>query len=171
MTLQVKTAAGERSAKAESVLTGDTMAAPPMLTKTITVFVDHSSEWNTTGTVTPPYKCTETATLLIFHSMSKILDEKMAVRVTNTTELPYLIKRNKQISEFFLVIPERFKFIKPVASATLSMIAEGDTDLITYLNKNHRTNEPEQEINTFWFPTTEFRDTSDTSIQTRILKE
>ena len=52
MILQFKDAASETSAKLQSVLTEDTLALPPRTTKTITAFVDHPSEWNTTGTVT-----------------------------------------------------------------------------------------------------------------------
>ena len=53
------------------------------------------------------------------------------------------------------------------------MVPEGDPDLITYLTKLLRTNEPDQHNNTFWFPTPENPgNTEDRSpIQTRILKE
>ena len=75
------------------------------------------------------------------------------MRVTNTTETPYLIKRNTQIAEFSLVTPEQAKFIQPVGTAILSMIPEGDPDLTSHLNELLRTNKPEQQSNTFWFPT------------------
>ena len=53
------------------------------------------------------------------------------------------------------------------------MISEGDPDLTTYLGELLRTNKPEQQSNTFWFPTpANFGKTEDhTPIQTRILKE
>ena len=59
---------------------------PPKTTKTITTFVDHSAEWNTTGTVTPLENFTETASPLISCSILTIIDKRVAVRVTNTTE-------------------------------------------------------------------------------------
>ena len=124
-----------------------------MTTKTITAFVDHSSEWNTTGTVTPVEKFTEAASLIISHSMSTIIDRKTAVRVTNTTESPYTKNKNKQIAEFSVVTPEQSKFIKPVDMAILSMIPEGDPDLVTYLTELLRTNKRDQQNNTLWFPT------------------
>ena len=74
-------------------------------TKTITAFDDNSSEWNTTGTVTSWEKFTETACHEILHSMPKMIDKKVAFRVTNTTHLPYLIKKNTQIAEFSVVTP------------------------------------------------------------------
>ena len=120
-----------------------------MTTKTITAFVDHSSEWNTTGTVTPVERFTEAASLIISHSMSTIVDRKIAVRVTNTTESPYTINKNTQIAEFSVVTPEQSKFIKPVDMAILSMIPEGDPDLVTYLTELLRTNKPDQKNNTF----------------------
>ena len=58
--------------------------------------------------------------------------------------------------------------------ATLSFIPEGDPELTAYLNKLLRTNEPEQQNNTFWLPTTENpakEEDHHTTIQTGILKE
>ena len=86
LTMQVKSASSLASAKPQIVLIHDSITIPQMTTKTITAFVDHSSEWNTTGTVTPVEKFTETASLIISHSMSTIIDRKIAVRVTNTME-------------------------------------------------------------------------------------
>ena len=53
LTMQVKSASSQESAKPQPVLIHDSITIPQMTTKTITAFVDHSSEWNTTGTVTP----------------------------------------------------------------------------------------------------------------------
>ena len=173
LTMQVKSALSQTSVKPQAVLMHDNITIPQMTTKTITAFVDHTSEWNTTGTVTPVEKFTETASLIISHSMSTIIDRKIAVRVTNTTESPYTINKNTQIAQFSIVNPEQSKFIKPVDMAILSMIPEGDPDLITYLTELLRTNKPDQQINTFWFPTPEKPGNTEehTPIQTRILKE
>ena len=54
--MQVKSALGQTSAKPQAVLIHDNITIPQMTTKTITAFVDHVSEWNTTGTVTPVEK-------------------------------------------------------------------------------------------------------------------
>ena len=153
LTMQVKSASSQSSAKPQPVLVHDSKTIPKMTTKTITAFVDHSSEWNTTGTVTPVEKFTEAACLIISHSMSTIFDRKIAVRVTNTTESPYTINKNTQIAEFSVVTPEQSKFIKPVDTAILSMITEGDPNLVTYLTELLRTNKRDQQINSFWFPT------------------
>ena len=148
LTMQVKRALSQRSAKPQVVLIYDSITKPQMTTKRITAFVDHLSEWNTTGTVTPLEKFTETARLIISHSISTIIDKKVAVRVTNTKESPYTINKNTQIAEFSVVTPEQSKFIKPVDTAILSMIPEGDPDLITYLTELLRTNKPDQQNNT-----------------------
>ena len=139
----------------------------------MTAFVDHTSKWNTTGTVKPLEKFTETAGLLISHSMSTVFDKRLAVRVTKTTESPYLIKTHTQIAVFSVVTPEQSKHIKPVDMAILSMIPQGDPDLTAYLNQLLRTNKPEQQNNTFWFPTPENPGKHEyhTPIQTRILKQ
>ena len=124
-------------------------------------------------TVTPLEKFTETASLLISHSMSTIFDRRIAVRVTNTTESSYLIKRHTQIAEFSAVTPEQSKHIKPVDLAVLSMIPQEDPDLTAYLKELLRTNKLEQQNNTFCFPTPEYpgKPEDHTPIQTRILKE
>ena len=172
LTMQVKSALSQTSAKPQAVLIHDSLTIPQMTTKTITAFVDHLSVWNTTGTVRPVEKFKETASLIISHSISAKIDRKIAVRVTNTTESPYTINKNTQNAEFSVVTPEQSKFIKPVHMAILSMIPEGDPDLITYLNELLRTNRPDQQTNTFWFPTPDNPGYTDdhTPIQTRILK-
>ena len=171
--MQAKNAAIEASVKPQPIFVQDNTTIPPMATKTITAFVDHPSEWNTTGTVTAKGKITEAASLLISHTISTIIDKKTAVRITNTTESPYSIKKGTQIAEFSVVLPEQSKFIRPADTAILSRIPQGDPDLTTYLKELLRTNQSEQQNNTFWFPTLENPGKAEdhTPIQTRILKE
>ena len=171
--MQVKTTSSETTTKPQPVITEEALTTPPTTTKTITAFIDHHLKWNTTGTVTPLEKSTETASVLISHSMSTIIDKRIAVRVTNTTESPYLIKKHTQIAESSVVTPEQSKHIKPVDMSILSMIPQGDPDLTAYLNELLRTNKPEQPENMFWFPTPDIpgKPEDHTPIQTRILKE
>ena len=129
LTMQVRTASSETTTKPQPVIFEDSLTIPPTTTKTITAFVDHPSKGNTTGTVTPLEKFTETASLLFSYSMSTIIDKRIAVRVTNTTESPYLMKKHTQIAESSVVIPDQSKHIKPVDIAILSMIPQGDPDL------------------------------------------
>ena len=170
--MQVKTASSETTTKPQPVITNKALIIPPTTTKTTIEFIDHPSKWNTTGTVTPLEKFTETASLLISHSMSTIIDKRITVRVTNTTESPDLIKKHTQTAEFSVVTPEKSKHIKPVDITILSMIRQSDPDLTAYLNELRRTSKPEQQENTFWFPTPENPGKpEDTPKHTRILKE
>ena len=173
LTMQVKSASSQTNAKPQVVLIYDSITIPQMTTKIITAFVDHFSEWNTTGTVTAVEKFTETTSLIIFPSIWTIIDRKISVKVTNTTESPYTINKNKQVADFSVVTPEQSKFIKTVDMAILSMIPEGDPDLITYLTELLRKNNPDQQSNTFWFQTPENPGNIEdhTPIQRRILKE
>ena len=75
LTMQDKNASGQTSAKPQVVLIHDSITIPQMATKTITAFVDHLSEWNTTGTVTPVEKFTEIASPLISPSVSTIKEK------------------------------------------------------------------------------------------------
>ena len=77
--------------------------------------------------------------------------QKIALRVTNTTELPYPIKKGTQIAELSVVTPEHPKFINPVDTAVLSMIPESDSDPTNYLNEMLRTNKPKQQKTPFGF--------------------
>ena len=171
--MQGKTTSSETTTKPQAVISEEALTIPPTTTKTFTAFIDHPSKWNTTGTVTPLEKFTETANLLISHSLSTIITQRIAVRVTNTTESPYLIKKHTQVAEFSVVAPEQSKHIKPVDTVILSMIPQGDPDLTAYLIELLRTNKPEQQDNTFWFPTLETPGKLEdhTLIQTRFLKE
>ena len=101
------------------------------------------------------------------------MTKKIAIGVTNTTESLYTINENTQNAEFSVVTPEQSKFIKPVDTAIVSMISEGDPDLITYLTDLLRTIKPGQQNNFFWFPTPESPGNTEdhTPIQTRILRE
>ena len=171
--MPVKMASSETTKKPQPVITDDALTIPPKTTKTITAIVDHPSKWNKTGTVTPLEKFTETASLLISRSMLTLIDNKITVRVTNTTESPYLMKKHTEIAEFSVVTPEQSKHNKPVDMAILSLILQGDLDMTAYLNELLRTKTPEQQNNTFWFPTPENPGKSEdhTPTQTRILKE
>ena len=173
LTMQGKTSSRETTTKPQPVTTDEALIIPQTTTKTIRAFIDHPSKWNTRGTVTPLEMFTETGSLLISHSMSTITDKRIAVRVTNTTEAPYLIKKHTQVAEFSVVTPEQSKHIKPVDMAILSMIPKDDPDLTAYLNELLRTSKPEQQDNTFWFPTPENpgKPEDQTPIQTRILNE
>ena len=144
--MQVKTASIETTAKPQIVVTDDALAIPPRRTKTITAFVDRPSEWNTTATVTPLEKFTETASLSIFRSMSTSIGKIIAVRVTKTMESPYLINKNTQIAKFSVVTPEQTKGIKTVDIAILGMIPQGDPDLIKskQTSQNEKTQATEQ---------------------------
>ena len=169
LTMQAKTASSETPTKPQPVITDEVLTIPPTTTKTITAFIDHPPKWKTTGTVTPLEKYTETASLLISHSMSTIIDKRIAVRVTNTTESPYLIKKKHTDCRICRVTPQQSKHIKPGDMAILSMIP----DLTAYLDELLRTNRPEQQNDTFGFPTPENpgKPEDHTPIQTRILKE
>ena len=171
--MQVKTASSETTTKPQPVIMDADLTIPPATTKTVRAFIDHPSKWNTTGTVKPLEKFTETASLLISCSMSTIIDKRIAVRVTNTTESPYHIKKHTQIAEFSVVTPEQSKHIKPVDMAILSRIPQDDPDMTAYLNELLRTNKSEQQDNTFWFPTPENpgKPKDHTPIQTKIFKE
>ena len=173
LTVQVKSASSGTSARLQIVHIHDSITVPPMTTKLITTLVYHLSRWNTTGTVTPVEKFTETASLIISHSISTIIDRKIAVRVTNTTESPYTINKNAETADFSVVTPEHSKLIKSLDMAILSMIPEGDQDLTTYLTELLRTKKPDQQNNIFWFATPENLGNIEdqTPIQTRILKE
>ena len=92
-TMQLKSASSGTSPKTQAVLIRDSITVPPMTTITITAFVGPSSERNTTGTVTPVEKITEAASLIISHSISTVIDKKIAVRVTYTTKSPYSINK------------------------------------------------------------------------------
>ena len=169
LTKQIKRTSSERTIKPQPVITDEALTIPT----TITAFVDHPSKRNTTGTVTPLEKFTETASLLISHSMSTKIDGRIAVRLTNTTESPYLIEKPTEIAEFSVVTLEQSEHIKRVNMAILSMIPQGDPDLTAYPNELLRTNKPEQQNNTFWFPTPESPGMLEdhTPIQTIILEE
>ena len=173
LTMKVQSAASKTIAKPEAVFFHDSLTEPKMTTNTIRAFVDDLSEWNTTSTVTPVGKFTEAASLLKSRSISTTIDRKIAVRVTNTTEAPFMLNNNTPIAEFSVVTPEPSNFTKLLDTELLSMIPEVVPDLTTYLNEILWTIKPEQQNNAFWFLTPEdlVKIEDRTAIQARILKE
>ena len=163
MTWQVENAASGKSAKPEVVLIHDTLKIRLMTTKTITAFVDHSSELNTTGTVKLLEKFEEATSLLVSRSISTVIGTKIAVGLTNIMESLYSIDEKTQIT----------KFITQVDTAILSLIPEGGPNPTTYQLELLGTNQAEQHNNNFWFPTPENSSHTEdhTPIQTRLLKE
>ena len=65
--MQVKSASNGTSAKPQVVLIHDSITVPPLTTKAITANVEHLSEWNTTGTLTPVEYFTEAAVSIPFN--------------------------------------------------------------------------------------------------------
>ena len=173
LTRQVKSVSKQTRAKPQVSLLYDCITIPQMTTRTSKAFVDHLSERNTTGTVTPVEKLTETASLMISHLILTIIGRKILVGVTNTKESLYTMNKNTRIAEFSVVRPEQSTFIKPVDTAFLSMLPEEDTDLNTYLTELLKTNKPDQQNSTFPFPTPETPGNTEdhTPFHTRTLKE
>ena len=64
----------------------------------------------------------------------------MAVRIANTTQSPYLIKKHTQIKETSVVTPEQSEHIKPVDMAILNMIPPGNPDLDCLTNFSEKIN-------------------------------
>ena len=132
LTMRAKSALSGMSAEPQVVLFQESTTVPPMTKKTIRAIVDHLSEWNATGIVTSVEQFTETASLIISHSISTIFDRKIAVGVTITTESPYTVNKNTRIADSSVVTLDQSKFIETVDTVILSMIPEGDPVLITF---------------------------------------
>ena len=145
LTMQVKNAASELSAKPQVVLTDDRLTIPWRYHQrqrklSQELLITHLN-W-IEQELRPFNKFRNIASLLISHSMSLIIVKKVAVRVTNTTELPQIIEKNKQIAKFSVVIPEQSKFIKQLDIAILSMTPEADPDFTSCLNElSQQTNQ------------------------------
>ena len=136
-----------------------------MATKTITVLLISNQK-------AKQRKTTKTTGLLISSQCQHCLTNK-AVRVANTAESFYTIKKKKSNEEFSVVTPQQSNFIKPVDTPTIVIIPEGTPDLTTYLNEQLRPSKQEQQSNTFCLPSLENPcETKDhTTIQTRVFNE
>ena len=128
--------------------------------------MEHNRYCDTIGEVQGNGKSTD------FPFVSSTIDKRVAVRVTNTTESPYLNRKTAQIAELFAVIQEQSKY-KPLYMERLNMIPQGDHDQTAHLHKLLRKNKLDQQNNSFWFPTSEnpCRPEDHTPLQIRILKQ
>ena len=173
LSMQAKTTDGVKSTKPQAVMISEDITIQPMTTKTINAHANHASPFKTTGIITPVEQHSETATLLISHSMSTITDKEVPIRVTNTGETPYTLKKNTQVADFTVLTPEQSKFIKPVDTAILQMLPSDDPDLNNIPQRTFEVKQARITGNKFWFPTPENPgDIEDHSpIQSRILNE
>ena len=153
LSMQAKTADEGKTVKPQAVMTPEDKTIPPMTTKAINAHANYTSQFKTTGIITPIEQYTEGATLLISHSMSTVTNKEVPIRVTNTSESPDTLKKNTQIAHFAVLTPEQSKFIKPVDTAVLQMLPSDDLDLTTYLNELLKSNKKEPQESNFWFPT------------------
>ena len=88
LAMQVKSASNQTSAKPQIDLMYGSITLPQMTTKAIRAFVNHLSLWNARRIVTPVEKFTGTTSFNLSNSISTLIDRKIAVRVTNTTQTP-----------------------------------------------------------------------------------
>ena len=112
--------------------------------------------------------------LVVASSISTASNQKIDVRVTNTTPTPYTIKKNTRVAEFKIMSPEEPKELKPLNTAALKVLPEDDSeDAITYINALLQTSDKPSNNRKFWFPTPDNPvDTSThTPIQSRTLRE
>ena len=173
LTMQVKSASSQTSAKAQTVLIHDSISIPQMTKKNNHIIcwspigIENNRYRDPRGKIHRSRECDNIPFYLNSHW------QKKAVRVTNTTKSPYTIQTNTQIADWSVLTPVQSKFIKPVDTAILSMIPEGDPVLITYLTKLLRTKKPDQQNNNLWFLTPEHSGKREdhTPIQTRTLKK
>ena len=155
------------------MMVSEDITIQPMTTKTINAHANHASPFKTTGNITPVEQHSETATLLISHSMSTITGQRSSNKSDKHRRNTYTLKKNTQVADFTVLTPEQSKFIKPVDTAILQMLPSDDPDLTTYLNELLKSNKQESQETNFWFPTPENPgDIEEHSpIQSRILNE
>ena len=79
--MQAKTTDEEKTKKPQAVMIAEEITIQPMTTKTIKAYANHISPFKTTGIITPVEQYSETAPLLISHSMSTITDKEVPIRV------------------------------------------------------------------------------------------
>ena len=109
---------------------------------------------------------------MVAPAISTARGKKTAIKVANTTDFPYTIAADTKIAELQILKPEETKMIRPVDIAALNLLTEHD-DVVTYINALMQVERPDDNEETFWFPTPENPgiEPEHSPIQRRILKE
>ena len=171
--MQVKSTAIETAAKLQAVPIPDSITVVPMTTKTITAFVEHSSEWSTTDSLTPVgknHRSKESANVPFdvnnnWHKGSYQSHQHKGITLFNQREhTSRRILRSQ--SRAIKVHQARYRVI-------FTMTPERELGLSTYLNELLQTSTPEQQNNAFWLPTHKNlgKNEDNAPIQTRIVKK
>ena len=174
LTYSIETDEYTRNRKLYKVQVKNPLTIPPETTQTITAYVDTSSTIDTTGVINPATNHCSADPLVVASSISTASNQKIDVRVTNTTPTPYTIKKYTTIAEFKIISPEEAKELKPLNTAALNVLTEDDSeDAIVYINELLKTSDKPSNNQNFWFPTP--NDPGDpnthTPIQSRTLRE
>ena len=116
----------------------------------------HLIDHNATGIVTPSTHLDEHDHLFVASSLSTVNNNAVGYQITNFTENPYTIKNDTHLADFRVLTPEQIKYLKPVNPATLNFIVNQHTEATeVYLNELLKVNPPNNETETYWFPTPE----------------
>ena len=117
LTYSIATDENTRNRKLYRAHTKTPITIAPETTQTITVHTEVSSNIDTTGVFNPVINHCSGNTLVVASSISTAVNRKLDIRVTNTAQTPYTIKKNEQyklggIQKHVIRRSERFKTAK-----------------------------------------------------------
>ena len=127
---------------------------PSHATRIIYASISVSTEHPITGTIQPLPHFDECSKLMIAPAITKARNEKVAIKIANTTDFPHTIATDTKVAELQILKPEETKMIRPVDIAALNLLTEHD-DVVTYMNALMQVERPEDNEEKFWFPTPE----------------
>ena len=98
----------------------------------------------------------EHESVFITSSLSTVSNNAVGYQVVNISDTPHTLPMDTHMADFRVLTPEQIKHIKPVDPSILTFMMHQyieNTDL--YLNQLMKTNQPSDDQETYWGPTSE----------------
>ena len=125
-----------------SIKTESKHMIPAHATRIIYASIPVSTEHPITGTIQPLPQFDESLKLMVAPAITTARDKKEAIKIANTTDMPYTIATDTNIAELQILKPEETKMIRPVDIAALNLLTEHD-DVVTWINALMQIERPE----------------------------
>ena len=151
----------------------NTYTLQPGETLAVASKMPHLMDHDATGIVTPSPQFENHDSIFITASLSTVNNNAIGIQIINFSELQHTITLDTHLADFKILTPEQIKHMQPVDPALLSFMIQQDETTEVYINELLKVPQPNEEQETYWFPTPEDPGdpTTYTPIQQRIYDE
>ena len=103
---------------------------------TIEAAINLRTQTNTTGIIHPTEQYSGDNQIAVASAFSTVPNSKIEVRVTNTSQTPFTLKKNATVAEVPILSPQQAKQLQPLNSAALKVLTDDNSNqTLIYVNE------------------------------------